>query len=107
MEKLLKKGYHVIISHLNAIKVVDEATQEIHPEMQTNLAKHLQVFETPRGLNPSRGEHDHSIPLLPGSHPLILPDGLTKEPMFICITIALPREIYGRCITILSVAPAI
>jgi hypothetical protein len=33
------------------------------------LSKHQTVFSTPQGLPPSRGVHDHSIPLVPGSLP--------------------------------------
>jgi hypothetical protein len=38
------------------------------------LTKNQQIFEAPRGLPPSRGEHDHGIPLilssqLPNVHP--------------------------------------
>jgi hypothetical protein len=69
MEKLLKKGHSGIISQFNAIQVMDNPTQEIHPDLQLVLDKHHQVFETPKGLPPSRGEHDHGIPLIPGSQP--------------------------------------
>ena len=33
------------------------------------LTKHQEAFETQKGLPPSRGEHDHGIPLIPGSKP--------------------------------------
>jgi hypothetical protein len=33
------------------------------------LSKHQTVFSTPQGLPPSRGVHDHAIPLVPGSLP--------------------------------------
>jgi hypothetical protein len=48
---------------------VDTTPQEIHPDLQLVLSKHQQVFETPQGLPPSHGEHDHGIPLIPGSQP--------------------------------------
>jgi hypothetical protein len=69
MEKLLKKGHSGIISQFNAIQVMESLTQEIHPDLQLVLNKHHQVFETPKGLPPSHGEHDHGIPLIPGSQP--------------------------------------
>ena len=69
MEKLLKKGHHGVIARLNAIQVMEDIEPEIHPDMQAILSKQSHVFDTPKGLPPSRGEHDHSIPLLPGSHP--------------------------------------
>jgi hypothetical protein len=37
--------------------------------MQFILSKHQSIFETPQGLPPSHGAHDHSIPLIPGSLP--------------------------------------
>jgi len=33
------------------------------------MTKHQYVFETPHGLPPSCGDHDHGIPLVLGSHP--------------------------------------
>jgi hypothetical protein len=38
-------------------------------DLQALLSKHKTVFYTPQGLSPSRGVHDHSIPLVPGSLP--------------------------------------
>jgi hypothetical protein len=38
-------------------------------DLQALLSKHQTVFSTPQGLPPSRGVHDHSIPLVPGSLP--------------------------------------
>jgi hypothetical protein len=38
-------------------------------DLQALLTKHQTVFSTPQGLPPSRGVHDHSIPLVPGSLP--------------------------------------
>jgi hypothetical protein len=37
--------------------------------MQLISSKHHFIFENPQGLPPSRGPHDHSIPLIPGSLP--------------------------------------
>ena len=69
MEKLLKKGYSGIIAQFNAIQVLDSQTQEVHADLQLVLNKHQQVFEIPKNLPPSRGEHDHGIPLILGSQP--------------------------------------
>ena len=41
----------------------------IHPEMQQILNKHRTVFDEPHEIPPSRGEHDHSITLVPGAQP--------------------------------------
>jgi hypothetical protein len=38
-------------------------------DLQALLSKHQMVFSTPQGLPPSRGVHDHSIPLVPRSLP--------------------------------------
>jgi hypothetical protein len=67
MEKLLKKGHHGVISQLNAIQVSDQSSPTVHHDLQLVLDKHHKVFEMPTDLPPSRGEHDHNIPLLPGS----------------------------------------
>jgi hypothetical protein len=69
MEKLLKKGHHGVISQFNAIQVTEHASQVVPPSLQLILDKYPKVFEIPTTLPPSRGEHDHSIPLLPGSQP--------------------------------------
>ena len=37
--------------------------------MQQVLNHHQQVFDKPKELPPSRGEHDHSITLVPGAQP--------------------------------------
>jgi hypothetical protein len=66
MEKLLKKGHHGVISQFNAIQVTEHALQVVPPSLQLILDKYPKVFEVPTALPPSRGEHDHSIPLLPG-----------------------------------------
>ena len=67
MEKLLKKGHHGVVAQFNAIQVVDTMSPPIHPEMQQILNKHRTVFDKPHELPPSRGEHDHSITLVPGA----------------------------------------
>jgi hypothetical protein len=67
MEKLLKKGHYGIISQLHAIQGTETPSMPL--EFQSILSKHQVVFSTPQGLPPSRGVHDHSIPLLPGFLP--------------------------------------
>eukprot|EP00253_Pinus_taeda_P023739 PITA_23739 len=69
MEKLLKKGNHGVVAQFNAIQVVETKPSPIHLEMQRILNNHLPVFDKPQGLPPSRGEHDHSITLVPGAQP--------------------------------------
>jgi hypothetical protein len=41
----------------------------VHPDFQCLISKHQAIFSNPRGLPPSRGVHDHTIPLIPGSLP--------------------------------------
>jgi hypothetical protein len=69
MEKLLKKGHSGIIAQFHAIQVMEPSQQAIHPHMQQVISQYHIVFESPKGLPPSCGEHDHSIPLLLGSQP--------------------------------------
>jgi hypothetical protein len=69
MEKMLKKGHHGVIAQFHAIQVTDQASLVVPPSLQLILDKYPKVFEVPTNLPPSRGEHDHSIPLLPGSQP--------------------------------------
>eukprot|EP00253_Pinus_taeda_P027959 PITA_27959 len=69
MEKLLKKGHHGVIAQFNAIQAVETKSLLIHPEMQQILNYHLPVFDKPHELPPSRGDHDHSITLVPGAQP--------------------------------------
>jgi hypothetical protein len=67
MEKLLKKGYFGVIAQLHAIQATK--TPSVPQDLQALLSKHQMVVSTPQGLPPSRGVHDHSIPLVPGSLP--------------------------------------
>jgi hypothetical protein len=67
MENFLKKGHSKIITQLNAIQEIE--TPFVHPDLQSILSKHHTIFSTPYGLPPSRGVHDHSIPLVLGSRP--------------------------------------
>jgi hypothetical protein len=67
MEKMLKKGHSSIIAQLHAIQATK--TPYVPQDLQSILSKHQVVFSTPQGLPPSRGVHDHSIPLVPESLP--------------------------------------
>jgi hypothetical protein len=67
MEKLLKKGHSGVIAQLHAIQATK--TPSVPQDLQSILSKHQVVFSTPQGLPPSRGVHDHSITLVPGSLP--------------------------------------
>jgi hypothetical protein len=67
MEKLLKKGHSGVIAQLHDIQATE--TPSVPQDLQALLSKHQTVFSTPQGLPPSRGVHDHSIPLVPGSLP--------------------------------------
>jgi hypothetical protein len=67
MEKLLKKGHFGIIAQLHSIEAVE--TPPIRPNLQAILSDHHIVFQTPQGLPPSHGNHDHSIPLILGILP--------------------------------------
>eukprot|EP00253_Pinus_taeda_P026265 PITA_26265 len=69
MEKLLKKGHHGVIAQFNAIQAIETKSLSIHPEMQWILNNQLLVFNKPHEIPPSRGEHDHSISLVPRTQP--------------------------------------
>jgi len=69
MEKLLKKGHHGVVGQFNVIQAIESIPSYIYPYLQNVLIHHVQVFEKSKELPPSRGEHDHSIPLTPGSQP--------------------------------------
>jgi hypothetical protein len=71
MEKMLKKGHYGIISQLHAIQATE--TPSVSQDLQSILSKHQVVFSTPQRFPPSRGVHDHSIPLVPGSLPPNIP----------------------------------
>eukprot|EP00253_Pinus_taeda_P027550 PITA_27550 len=84
MEKLLKKVHHGVIAQFNAIQAIEPTTLHIHLEMKQVLNHHQQVFEKPKELSPSRGEHDHSITLVPGAqlsnvHPYRYPFAQNNE----------------------------
>jgi hypothetical protein len=80
MENILKKGHSGIIAQLHAIHATE--TPSVSQDLQSILSKHQVVFSTPQGLPPSRGVHDHSIPLVPDNLP----------PMFIPIIIPFPKK---------------
>jgi hypothetical protein len=63
MEKLLKKGHSSVISQLHSIQ--ETKTPSVPQDLQSILSKHQVVFSTPQELPPSRGVHDHYIPLVP------------------------------------------
>jgi hypothetical protein len=67
MEKLLNKGHSGVIAQLHAIQATE--IPPVPQDLQALLSKHQTIFSTPQGLPPSRGVHDHSIPLVPGSLP--------------------------------------
>jgi hypothetical protein len=67
MEKMLKKGHFGVITQLHAIPTTK--TPLVLQYLQDIISKHQLVFSTPQGLPPSRGVHDHSIPLVLGSLP--------------------------------------
>jgi hypothetical protein len=67
MENLLKKGHSDIIAQLHSIHATE--TPSVPQDLQSILSKHQVVFSTPQGLPPSRGVHDHSIPLVPDNLP--------------------------------------
>jgi hypothetical protein len=67
MEKSFKKGHSGVIAQLHAIQATK--IPPMPQDLQALLSKHQIVFSTPQGLPPSRGVHDHSIPLIPGSLP--------------------------------------
>jgi hypothetical protein len=78
MKKMLKKGHFGIIPQLHAIQATETPT--IPQDLQSILSKHQVVFSTPQGLPPSRGVHDHSIPLVLGSLPPIYVPIVTPFP---------------------------
>jgi hypothetical protein len=67
MEKLLKKVHSSVIAQLHAIQATE--TPSVLQDLQSIISKHQVVFSTPQELPPSRGVHDHSIPLVLGSLP--------------------------------------
>jgi len=69
MEKLLKKGHHGVIAQFHSIQTFEPTSLHIHPEMKHILNNHLLLFDKPHELPPSRGEHGHSITLVPGAQP--------------------------------------
>jgi hypothetical protein len=64
---MLKKDHSGVIAQLHAIQATE--TPPMPQDLQALLSKYQIVFSTPQGLPPSRGVHDHSIPLFPGSIP--------------------------------------
>ena len=56
-----------MLDQFNAIQVMEPPTQDIPLDLKRVLFQYQQVFEAPKGLSPTRGEHDHGIS---GSEPL-------------------------------------
>jgi hypothetical protein len=67
MENIPKKGHSDIIAQLHSIQAFE--TPSVHIDLQAILSKHQAIVSSPQGLFPSRGVHDHSIPLVLGSLP--------------------------------------
>ena len=69
MESLFKKIHLGVMAQFNDIQVLDIPISEIHLDLQIVLTKNKQYLETLKYLPPSRGEHDHGIPLISSSQP--------------------------------------
>jgi hypothetical protein len=83
MENLLKKMNLGMMAQFHVIQSFEQPSQPTHANMQLILEKHEKIiFEPPRGLPPSQGEHGHSIPLILGRIP----------PMYAHITIHFPKN---------------
>jgi hypothetical protein len=80
----LKKGHHGVIAQFNAIRVTKQASQVVPPSLKRILENYPKVFDIPIFLSPSKGEHDHNIPLLsrsqtPNVHPYHYPFAQKNE----------------------------
>ena len=69
MEKLLQKGHYGLIAQFHAIQGYETTPLDPPSTLQQVLDTYSAMFELPTRLPPTRGEHDHSIPLLSGSQP--------------------------------------
>jgi hypothetical protein len=67
MENLLKKGHSELFP--NSIPFKQLRHPYVHPDLQSILSQHQLFLPLPMDLPPSRGVHDHSIPLVPGNLP--------------------------------------
>ena len=67
MNKLLNKQQRGVIAQLCSLDV-QTSKLVISPNLQKVLDKYSKVFDTPKGLSPTR-DHDHAIKLIPGSVP--------------------------------------
>ena len=72
MEKVLKKGHAGIIAQLHALILCETLNLDPPSEMKQVLNTYNSLFDLPTGLMPSRGAHDHSIPLILDSHDLAI-----------------------------------
>ena len=69
MEKLLKKGHYGVIAQFHSIQGFKTTPLETSLEMEQVFSTYSLVFELPIGLPPTPWEHNHNIPLVPGSQP--------------------------------------
>lgn len=69
MENILKKCHLGIIPQFHAIQGFETTHIKPPSNMQQLLSTYSSVFELPTSLPPTQGEHDHSIPFIPGIHP--------------------------------------
>ena len=67
MTKILKKQQRGVIVQLCSIDV-QTSKLAVSQDIQKVLDKYSKVFDTPKGLPPTR-DHDHVINLIPGSVP--------------------------------------
>ena len=67
MTKILRKQQRGVIAQLCSLEV-QTSKLVVSPYLQKVLDKYSKVFDTPKGLPPTR-DHDHAINLIPGSFP--------------------------------------
>ena len=67
MTKILNKQQRGLIVQLCSLDV-QTSKLAVSPDLQKILDRYSKVFDTPKGLPPTR-DHDHSINLIPGSVP--------------------------------------
>ena len=63
MNKLLNKQQRCVIAQLCSLDV-QTSKLVVSPDLQKVLDKYSKVFDTPKGLPPTR-DHDHAINLIP------------------------------------------
>ena len=67
MNKILEKKQRGVIIQLCSLDV-QTSKLVVSTDLQNVLDKYSNVFDTPKGLTPTR-DHDHAINLIPGSVP--------------------------------------